>query len=59
MKGASPQEKAMTSFTECFPGHADAGKILSWITRQISNSALGKDLESRIREAGGAQTDPR
>ena len=29
---------------DTFPGHQDAGKVLKWISRQISSTSLGKDL---------------
>lgn len=32
--------------TEAFPGHSDAGKLLEWVSQQISLSPLGKDLKS-------------
>lgn len=39
------------SQTDAFPGHQDAGKVLTWISRQISSTSLGKDLQSTL-EAG-------
>lgn len=40
-----------------FPGHSDAGKVLDWISRQISETALAKDLVSKIQVQGDAQND--
>ena len=31
-----------------FPGHADTGKLMQWISRMISSTALGKDLKSKL-----------
>lgn len=31
-----------------FPGHADAGKLLQWISRQISVTQLGANLLSAL-----------
>ncbi|MEE5149471.1 hypothetical protein V2J91_25600 [Pseudomonas alliivorans] len=42
---------------KAFPGHSDAGKALDWISRQISETSLAKDLVSKIQVQGGAQND--
>lgn len=47
----------MRSPNETFPGHNDAGKVLDWIRRQISLSALGKCLQSAPQEQCDALSD--
>ena len=42
---------------EGFPGHKDAGKLLEWITRQSSETALAKDLKSKIQAQGDGPND--
>lgn len=39
-----------------FPAQEDAGKALDWISRQISSTALAKDLQSKIQEQCDVQT---
>ena len=34
--------------TSDFPGHADTGKLLLWITQKICLTPLGKDLKSAL-----------
>ncbi|GFM89338.1 hypothetical protein PSCICO_47370 [Pseudomonas cichorii] len=47
----------MEAIKDPFPGHGDAGKALDWISRQISETALEKDLVSKIQVQGDAQND--
>ncbi|HEY0290708.1 MAG TPA: hypothetical protein VGC62_27505 [Pseudomonas sp.] len=42
----------MDNSKDTFPGHDDAGKALDWISRQISETVLAKDLLSKIPEPG-------
>lgn len=35
---------------ELFPGSADAGAVLKWISRQISSTSLGASLRSALEE---------
>ncbi len=38
----------MDQAKDAFPGHDDAGKAIDWISRQISSTFLGKDLQSML-----------
>ena len=41
----------MYQIKDSFPGHDDAGKAIDWISRQISLTSLGKDLQSALAGA--------
>ena len=43
----------MDKIKDPFPGHDDAGKVVEWIKRQISDSALGKGFESALQAQCG------
>lgn len=43
MSGSAVGE-SMDQTKDPFPGAADAGKVLEWISRQVSQSELGKGL---------------
>ena len=43
----------MDQVNDTFPGHDDAGKVLEWVKRQISDSALGKCFESALQAQCG------
>lgn len=39
----------MKKNVDVFPGHDDAGKVIEWIKRQVTDSVLGKCFESALQ----------